>query len=115
MDRRNMIAKLLLSIGLLVPLAFIFLQARPVRFLRLGSLLTIGTGLILVWNPDLSTEVAQAVGIGRGTDLVLYTWIVASFAVILVLIVNQRRISANITRLTRELAIQKALRENDEG
>lgn len=103
-----MIAKILLTLGLLVPLAFIFLQAKPVRFLRLGSLLVIGVGIVFVWDPGLSTTIAQAVGIGRGADLVFYVWIIASLAMILVLIINLRRANANITKLTRELAILEA-------
>ena len=108
-----MIAKILLSFGLLIPLVFIYLQAKPVRFLRLGALIVVAVGILLVWNPDFSTRIAQSVGIGRGADLVLYTWIVTSFAMILVLVINQRRINANITKLVRELAIQKALNQVD--
>ena len=47
-------------------------------------------------------------GIGRGADLVLYVWIIASLAMILVLIINLRRANASITKLTRELAILEA-------
>ncbi len=103
-----MMAKILLSLGLLWPLVFIYLQSRPIRFLRLSLTVIIGIGLVLVWNPELSTRIAHMIGIGRGADLVLYTWIVASMAMILALLVGQRRTNINIVKLVRELALQEA-------
>jgi small membrane protein len=65
-------------------------------------------GAILALNPELSTHMAQLLGIGRGVDLLFYLFIVFS----LFFFVNQaaaaRRVELQITRLVRQMAIDTA-------
>lgn len=65
---------------------------------------------VVVWQPNLSTEVANRLGVGRGSDLVLYISVAVLFYVIFRLMVRLEKIEKNITRAVREIAIDKEQR-----
>jgi hypothetical protein len=67
-------------------------------------------GLYFVWLPEHATWIAEAVGIGRGADLVLYVWVVISLLAILNLHLTLRAQLELITVLTRRIAIAEAER-----
>jgi small membrane protein len=67
-------------------------------------------GIVLLLQPDLSTTVARAIGIGRGADLVLY---LLSFVFLwghYQHYVRYKRVEDHLTTLVRELAIEQARR-----
>lgn len=72
---------------------------------RLAGLTIVTLGIVAVLWPLLTTRVANAIGVGRGTDLVLYV-LVMVFAYTAVA-TSQRiaRLEKTITLLVRELAI----------
>jgi hypothetical protein len=74
---------------------------------RATGLLVVLAGIAAVLWPNLTTKVANAVGVGRGTDLVLYL-LVTVFAYA-ALTTSQRihRLQHDITVLTRELALSQ--------
>ena len=61
-----------------------------------------------VWHPGDSTFIANFLGIGRGTDLLLYLWFVVSASLILVLHIKMRRQERQITKIARHIAIYEA-------
>ena len=65
-------------------------------------------GIYLVWVPEQATVIAQHVGIGRGTDLVLYIWILISFFSLVVVYLKMNNQFEAITSLARELALTRA-------
>ncbi len=65
---------------------------------------------VVVWQPNLSTEVANRLGVGRGSDLVLYVSVAVLFYVIFRLTVRLEKIEKNITKIVREVAINKEQR-----
>ncbi len=65
-------------------------------------------GLYFVWVPSHATRLAALAGIGRGVDLIIYTWIVISLLVLLNLHLKLRAQMELITVLARELAIANA-------
>ena len=65
-------------------------------------------GVLLVWNPTWATAIANSIGVGRGADLLLYLWVIASGAFLLLLFAQQRRQMAVITVLARHVAISEA-------
>jgi hypothetical protein len=69
------------------------------------TLLVASAGLYFVWMPEHSTQLAEAVGIGRGVDLILYLWVVISLIVLLNVHLKLRAQMEVITVLARELAI----------
>jgi hypothetical protein len=70
------------------------------RLLATGLLLVSGLSVLF---PDLVTAVARLVGVGRGTDLVLYVFVVVSAVTWLGM---YRRVSDLETRLTRLIRSQ---------
>ena len=63
---------------------------------------------VAIANPDLTVIVARALGIGRGTDLVLYVAILAMVFGFFAVYVRMRRIESDLTKIVRELAIRDA-------
>ena len=63
--------------------------------------------LLVVWQPDLSTQAANRLGVGRGSDLVTYFSLAAIFYLIFRLTVRFERIEKNITKIVRHLALSE--------
>ena len=61
----------------------------------------------VVWQPNLSTEVANRLGVGRGSDLVLYISVAVLFYLIFRLTVRLEKMEKNITKIVREITLNK--------
>ncbi len=75
----------------------------------LVSMIVAAAGLYFVWLPSHATWLAEAVGIGRGVDLILYVWVVISLLVLMNLHLKLRSQMELITVLAREVAVANAL------
>jgi hypothetical protein len=64
----------------------------------------IGTGIIF-WFPQYTTRIANILGIGRGADLITYFAIIILAYLVFRIFIHLDRIEKNITRLTREDAL----------
>ncbi|MEK7189901.1 MAG: DUF2304 family protein [Patescibacteria group bacterium] len=60
--------------------------------------------LVVAWQPRLSTELANRLGVGRGTDLIMYVSVAALFYFIFRLTVRIEKMEKNITKVVREMA-----------
>ncbi len=106
-----MIIKIILITGV-VAFGFMLLR-RPslgshLAFRRLfGAVVAIG-GVFAVLFPLAVTDVANAVGVGRGTDLVLYVLVMVFLFTTLSLYQHMYDLETKITELTRELALRTA-------
>jgi hypothetical protein len=80
-------------------------QAIRRLMLLLFAVLTVGS----VLAPNLWNSVARAVGVGRGTDLLLYGLIVAFLGYIATSYLRFRALEQQMTRLARRLALDEAL------
>jgi len=94
-------------------LAFVTLAelARFVRERRLVRLLRTAVWIAaagLIADPASATSVAQLVGIGRGTDLVFYVFMLVTPAVLFHLYSQQFRIRQDIVLLARREALRTA-------
>jgi hypothetical protein len=103
------IIQLVLSAGLAFALLYAYLQRRKSRAVSLGIMLVSAAGILAVLAPGASTAVAQAVGVGRGADLVVYCWIVITLLVSVNLQFKILRLQNNLTVLTREVALRSPL------
>lgn len=110
-----MIAKVLLSAWLLGVGYYAFVQRELSHVLRWPLYAAVAVGAVLVWFPDVSTSLALAIGIGRGADLMLYLWILVTFAVLLNLHVKLARIHILITDLARAFAVRQPLMPGSEA
>lgn len=104
-----MIAKILLTLSLFAGWLYIFTQSGISRALRFFLYTILGFGLYTVWFPDTSTAIAHILGIGRGADLIFYTWIAFSFGVLLNVHLKLRQHLNLITRLSRNIAIENVV------
>jgi hypothetical protein len=103
-----MIAQLLLTALLSAILLYAWLEYKRSPFVGSISVLAAFTGLYFVWFPSHATRIAETVGIGRGVDLILYTWVGITFIVLLNLHLKVRAQMELITELARELTIVRA-------
>ncbi len=110
-----MVIRVLLSVGLLFALLYANLQQSSTRLLKLAMSLVVLFGVYLVWFPDETTALARLVGVGRGTDLILYLWIVISIIFILILHLRVNRLNSVITDLARHVALTEADGDGESG
>ncbi|HYH28902.1 MAG TPA: DUF2304 domain-containing protein [Pseudonocardia sp.] len=106
-----MIIQLVLLVAIL-GLLFIFVRNRhSVRMQagkRIGLVLFALVNVYAVLRPDDITVVAHWVGVGRGTDLLLYALVVAFLLGMLNFYLRFKGVDAQFTELARTLAIREA-------
>jgi len=96
-------------IALLVLIGGIYLTALSSRLVsRLALLSLVAAGVVCVINPNLTTRIAHRVGVGRGTDLLLYLFCLASVTLFLKLYKKNRAIEEKLTEVARQVALQGA-------
>ena len=81
---------------------------------RVLAILLFVTAVVAILVPDLTTRVANVLGVGRGTDLLFYLFVLG--AVFAFIVVNARilRLEDHITQLVRELGLSRARKPDDE-
>ena len=67
--------------------------------------------IIVVFFPAFTSYIAEYVGIGRGIDVIIYTSIGLMFYLIFRLYVKLEELNAQITHLTREIAISEKIKK----
>jgi len=93
-------------IALLLLIGGIYLTALSSRLVsRLALLSLLAAGVVFVINPDLTTRIAHSVGVGRGTDLLLYLFCLASITVFLKLYKKNRVMDEKLTEVARQVAL----------
>jgi small membrane protein len=110
-----MIAQSLLSLLLLGVLLYAFTEYRRSPVVALLSFAVAGAGLYFVWFPAHSTRLAELAGVGRGVDLILYTWVCISLIVLLNLHLKLRTQLELMTVLARKIAIANAIEPASDG
>lgn len=110
-----MIVPVLIQILLLVPVLavlVVFVRRRHGVWMqaskRLGLIVFAVLNVYAVLRPDDVTWVADRLGVGRGTDLVLYGLVAAFMFGMLNFYLRFREIDRRFTELTRTLAIREA-------
>ena len=99
------IGQIILIATILIFGMYVF-RLRSVLADRIILLLLAGGGLVLVIHPEFSMWAANQIGIGRGTDLLLYVFILFSLFYFVSLSAGSKRIERQLTNIVRELALQ---------
>src|SRR6476620_9460578 len=81
--------------------------ARTQAIRRLGLLVFAAFAVWSILVPGVWTRIAHAVGVGRGTDLVLYALVVAFLSFTVTTYLRFRDFEARYTRLARRLALDE--------
>ena len=110
-----MIAQLLLTAFLALVLVYAWSAHRTVPIIGLLASGAALAGLYFVWVQEHATALAALVGIGRGSDLIVYIWVVISLLIMLNLHLKLRLQLDMITRLARAVAIDRAKESRHEA
>jgi small membrane protein len=102
---RTLPVQIFLILSLLI-FGIYVLRVRSVLSDRLILVILSVCGVVLIMNPGLSTWVANAVGIGRGTDLILYLFIIFSLFRFAGIDANTRTTEKQITEIVRVMALR---------
>jgi hypothetical protein len=103
-----MIIKLLLLAGILGAVVTALRSSTSMTYLavrRVALLAFAGAAAVSVLSPSTLTWVANRVGVGRGTDLVLYGLVVVFLFVSIGVYQRIQHLEERIVRLTRTLAL----------
>jgi hypothetical protein len=103
-----MTAQIILSMLLASVLLYAWNEYRRSPIVAFLSVAAAAAGLYFVWFPGTSTRLAEFMGVGRGVDLILYTWVCISLLVLLNLHLKLRTQLELITVLARTIAIASA-------
>ena len=95
---------LLLAFSLL--LSILVLRNKVLGRIFFGVQFIVGGIFVLI--PDLSSQIAARLGVGRGTDLLLYMLIMLFYITALAFTARIRRIERNQTLMVRSFAIENA-------
>lgn len=79
-------------------------RSQAIRTITLLALLAAAVGAVLF--PAIVNDLAQLVGVGRGTDLLLYVFLVVFIANALTTVRRRRAQDVQITKLAREIALR---------
>nr|WP_205708920.1 DUF2304 domain-containing protein [Kineococcus siccus] len=104
----------LLVLALLVVGAVLVRSTADARHQAVRRILLVLLGLLAVTSvlvPQAVTWVAEALGVGRGTDLVLYGLVVAFLGFIASSYRRTRALEGKVAELTRRLALDEEARE----
>jgi hypothetical protein len=103
-----MIIQMVLLSGLAATLGFALLQRRTSRLIALVTALVSVAGMYFVVFPEQTNTLARLVGVGRGADFVLYSWLVISLILSVHLQFKLLRQHQEITELARGIALLSA-------
>lgn len=76
---------------------------------RLAMIALMATGIYFVALPDHTTAIAKFLGVGRGTDLLLYLSIITGSYAILLVYLRTRRLERKLTEHVRAMALHHAV------
>lgn len=101
-----------------IALAALMLRPRGSRMLAIRRLAMVAFAVLAVLSvifPDVWGWAAEAVGVGRGTDLLLYLFIIVTLAFIAATYLHFRGVEVQITTLARRIALAEAVPAGQAG
>jgi hypothetical protein len=98
--------KIILIIPLLLLILLFVLKMQNRIVYRFSLILVALAGIFFVINPDFTTQLAHALNVGRGTDLLFYLCAIAGFMSVLILYSKLRKIEATQTQIIQNAAVE---------
>ncbi len=99
------IIQIILIAGFLIASALCFAALKNRSLARLFFLCQFALGVVLVIFPDLSQKAAELLGVGRGTDLVLYLLVLYVYVGSILILGKFRQLERSFTELARQVAL----------
>jgi hypothetical protein len=100
------LSQLVIALTIVVFLLYAF-HVRSIIWDRVALAGLGGVGIVLALQPNLATRVANVVGVGRGTDLLVYVFILYSLFHNLHVGSRLRSIEQQLTQIVRAAAIDR--------
>jgi hypothetical protein len=100
--------KVVFSVVLICFAAYGFLNRSKMVGVSLSVYALTFIGFYFVWFPHQTTLIAHLVGVGRGTDLLLYCWLLASLIVLFNLHLKSTEQLQMLTDLARAVTLAAA-------
>jgi small membrane protein len=108
------LGQILLLILILI-LGLYFFRMRTILMDRLIMVVLFFSAIFFIIFPDISTVIANALGIGRGTDMIFYFFFVFSLFQFINISSDRKRIDKSMTDIVRAIAIQNAKKGNEKN
>lgn len=89
--------------------------ARAQAIRRIGLVLFAGFAAVSILFPEVWNQIARFVGVGRGTDMVLYALVVAFLSFTVTTYLRFRDLETSYTRLARTIALSQASEPTEPG
>jgi len=97
--------QIILIAGFLLASILCFVALRSRSIARLFFLGQFALGILLVLIPDLSQHAAEFLGVGRGTDLILYLLVLYVYVGSILILGKFRQLERNLTELARQVTL----------
>ena len=110
-----MIFQVLLVVALCILAVYAYFQRRNAPLIAVSVFVLTLCGLVLAVAPDIANDLAHFVGIGRGTDLIVYCFILISLAAIFNVHLRFRLNEQHLTELVRAFALLTAQKPGAQG
>lgn len=101
--------QILLSVSLIILVSIFFIKIKGHRIIKVFVFLLGSTGVFIVFLPETTNIVANAIGVGRGADLIAYFSFINIAILYLIQFIKNRELKESITDLAREISIQNAV------
>ena len=117
MSRQSVIQILLIAAVLAIAWRLLVGSGQRTQALRrLGLIFLLGLVIYSIIDPSKTwTNLANALGIGRGADLILYGLVVAFFGFVVTTFKRFRSMETRYTRLARRIALDEAPPASEHG
>jgi len=106
--------QILLIAGLALSAIYVYLKFQSVIADAILLLLFIAAGIIFVLFPQLTTKIANKLGVGRGADLIFYVCIVFFLFVIIRMYARIRKLEQTVTKIVRDNSLNAVVKNGKE-
>ena len=106
--------QILLIAGLALSAIYVYLKFQSVIADAIILLLFIAAGIIFVLFPQLTTKIANKLGVGRGADLIFYVCIVFFLFVIIRMYARIRKLEQTVTKIVRDNSLNAVVKNGKE-
>ena len=106
--------QILLIAGLALSAIYVYLKFQSVIADAIILLLFIAAGIVFVLFPQLTTKIANKLGVGRGTDLILYVCIIFFLFVMIRMYARIRKLEQTVTKIVRDNSLKSVVKNDKE-
>ena len=108
-----MAIKQILFVAILIVTIIYITKVRNFLIDRVILVLLMLLGILLVIFPNITVVIANAIGVGRGADLIFYLFIFSTLFIFFYLLSKMNKLSQDFTEFVRKDAIRNGFKINE--